>query len=427
MGPRKSPSKRDGRLPDKGGSQYGSSDDESETLSVLSAESSAHRGSQDTDIGEEELSSEQNFDRLKMYIEEAIESKSSPRRATCLQWLCRTLTSGYFPEFLSSRPATMADLVEKSLKKGKPEEQMAAATLAAILLLQYGSSPEGTEVHKTLTKTFIKNLRDRSTPTKVREKIAAALAMTTFFAEDEIYIQTEIMDLLAAIFSESCGPRGDLKVPNVGPAESSLHQTALLSWGLLLTVSEEQASLMIQRYLPIVTTLLQSSDVDLRIAAGEVLATIYELARDREITIEGEDINELCGELHALATDSQKFRSDRDRRFQRASFREIERAIRDRDTPNFNVQFGRETLRVRSWEDKRTYDAMCSFLGTGMNHHLQFNPEIRYLFGLGEPLPALPEVRSAMLGKMDRAFHNLNDKIRTKRLAKYRDKRSDVA
>ena len=174
------------------------------------------------------------------------------------------------------------------------------------------------------------------------------------------------------------------------------------------------------------TTLLQSSDVDLRIAAGEVLATIYEVGRERDIDFEGDDLTELCDELHMLATDSQKFRSDRDRRFQRASFREIERAIRDRDTPNFNVQFGREALRVRTWEDKRTYDAMCSFLGSGMNHHLQFNPEIRYLFGFGEPLPVNPEIRGAVGNKIDRAFHNLNDKLRTKRLAKYRDKRSDI-
>lgn len=425
MAPRVTLRRRSGRLPDKGGSQYGSSDDESETMSMLSVESSAHRGSQDTDVADEEPC-EQNFDRLKMYIEEAIESKSSPRRAACLQWLCRTFAAGYFPDFLSSRPATMADLVEKSLKKGKPEEQMAASNLAALLVLQYGSSPQGAEVHNTLTKTFIKNLRDRSTPAKVREKIAGALAITTFFAEDEIHIQMEVMDLLATVFSESCGPKGDMKMPNVSPAESSLHQTALLSWALLLTVSEEQASGLIERNLPSVTTLLQSPDVDLRIAAGETLATIYEIGRDRDIDFEGDDLAELCEELHTLATDSQKFRSERDRRFQRASFREIERAIRDRDTPNFNVQFGREALRVRTWEDKRTYDAMCSFLGTGMNHHLQFNPEIRHFFGLGEPLPINPEIRGTVGNKIDRAFHNLNDKMRTKRLAKYRDKRSDT-
>lgn len=96
--------------------------------------------------------------------------------------------------------------------------------------------------------------------------------------------------------------------------------------------------------------LLESTDVDLRIGAGEAIALIYEGARqynedfgfevstDDEIEdpdgIEQEtsarhtqDMDELCTKLRQLATDSHKYRAKKDRKQQRSSFRDILRAI----------------------------------------------------------------------------------------------------
>lgn len=170
----------------------------------------------------------------------------------------------------------------------------------------------------------------------------------------------------------------------------------------------------------------------MRVAAGEALATMFEIGRSCNSDFEGSDapldLDDLCAALHQLATDSQKFRAKKDRRMQKSSFRDIERAVREGDGPELNVQFGVEILRIRTWEDKRTYDALCALLGSGMNHHLQNNPHIRTLFSLGAPLvttngvPAVPKI-----SKSERHRGNVvADRNRTKRMAKCRDKRLDI-
>ncbi|OQR75555.1 interferon-related developmental regulator 1-like [Tropilaelaps mercedesae] len=425
-----------------GGSQYGSSDDESvDTCSIFSGDSqcpSPHhtRGSQQNTDEDGSYSGPDEVDTYEDKLKEAIDgalAKSGQRRTQCLQALSKAFGDRYCPEFLANRPTTMADVVEKCLKKGKADEQAAAATLAAILVLQYGPEPEGSEIYESLSKIFGTMLADAATAVTVREKIAVALAVAAYIAETDPYHTQEIMEQLRAVFAGSF-LKGDGSTPSISPGLSSLHQTALLSWALLLTgIPDDLAYQNINRYATLICGLLQNADVEMRVAAGEALATMFEIARACNSEFEGSDadldLDDLCTSLHQLATDSQKFRAKKDRKMQKSSFRDIERAVREGDGPELNVQFGVEILRIRTWEDKRTYDALCALLGSGMNHHLQNNPHVRTLFGLGAPLVSstgsmapLPRVT-----KSERHRGNVvADRNRTKRMAKCRDKRLDI-
>lgn len=87
--------------------------------------------------------------------------------------------------------------------------------------------------------------------------------------------------------------------------------------------------------------LLDSTDVDVRIGAGEAIALIYEGARQFDedfgfdTSSEGgeaigptlDQVDELCLKLKQLATDSNKYRAKKDRKQQRSSFRDILRGI----------------------------------------------------------------------------------------------------
>ena len=66
--------------------------------------------------------------------------------------------------------------------------------------------------------------------------------------------------------------------------------------------------------------------MNLKVAAGEVLALMYELGRDIDEDFVGEE-NGLCDLLKELATDGNKHKAKKDRRVQRASFRDILRAV----------------------------------------------------------------------------------------------------
>lgn len=73
--------------------------------------------------------------------------------------------------------------------------------------------------------------------------------------------------------------------------------------------------------------LLQSTHLDVRMAAGETIALILESGRAHDEDFLEEDIAELCEAVKQLATDSHKYRAKRDRKAQRATFRDVLRYL----------------------------------------------------------------------------------------------------
>lgn len=73
--------------------------------------------------------------------------------------------------------------------------------------------------------------------------------------------------------------------------------------------------------------LLESPHLDVRLTAGEALAVIFELGRDFSCDYEQVWALDLVEVLRDLATDSNKYRAKKDRKQQRANFRDILRYI----------------------------------------------------------------------------------------------------
>lgn len=73
--------------------------------------------------------------------------------------------------------------------------------------------------------------------------------------------------------------------------------------------------------------LLESPHLDIRLSAGEALAVIFELGRDFSSDYEQDWALDLTEALKELATDSNKYRAKKDRKQQRANFRDILRYI----------------------------------------------------------------------------------------------------
>lgn len=61
----------------------------------------------------------------------------------------------------------------------------------------------------------------------------------------------------------------------------------------------------------------------MRLAAGEALATVFELGRAYNANFGEDFIPDLVDTLRQLATDSHKYRAKKDRKQQRATFRDI--------------------------------------------------------------------------------------------------------
>ena len=83
--------------------------------------------------------------------------------------------------------------------------------------------------------------------------------------------------------------------------------------------------------------LLSSPDVELRITAGETIALLLEVAYDHDEEYEPDGLENLVDSLRQLSTDSQKYRSKKDRKEQRSSFREVLKTVEDGESPSEQV------------------------------------------------------------------------------------------
>ena len=130
--------------------------------------------------------------------------------------------------------------------------------------------------------------------------------------------------------------------------------------------------------------LLDSPDVDLRIATGEAIAVLYEFVADdvdddtetssdaggesngsAEVDGVEKAMEELVPKLQSLSTDSHKYRSKKDRKEQKSSFRDILRTVDEGDEYYESVNINtREKLEIESWAQKKQYQAICRVIRT---------------------------------------------------------------
>lgn len=375
-----------------------------------------------------EDSAQEDFQyKLKGFIDSTVD-KSAKTRQGALDGLKTAMATKLLYEFILERRLTITDSIERCLKKGKGEEQRAAASLACLLCIQLGSGIESEEVLKSLKPVFKNILLDGSANLQARQAVATSLGLCTLVAEDDILEVCATMESLESLFTRSY-VRGDGSRPSLSPQTTLLHTNALLSWALLLSIcTTSQIKDIVHKHLPRLPLLLESDDVNMRIATGETIALLFELATDLNLEFDCEQREPLCEKLAALATDCNKHRAKTDKKKQRSVFRDVLRAVEEGDFQTETIRFGTERMTIDSWVRKRTYDAFREFVGAGMNFHLQANEFIRDVFELGPPMLVDQATLKAMkISRFERHLYNAAAfKARTKARSKFRDKRSDV-
>ena len=176
--------------------------------------------------------------------------------------------------------------------------------------------------------------------------------------------------------------------------------------------------------------LLQSQHLDVRMTAGEAIALLLECGKGHDDEFLEENIIELIEMTKQLATDSQKFRAKRDRKQQRATFRDVLHYVEEEISPEITVQVGngvtKEQLILDNWSVHHQYNVICSVLGSGMNIHIKENDFIRDIFQMGVKIDATQVTLKKLNKNEKRAIQAASFKARTISRGKNRDKRSAV-
>ncbi|XP_051804964.1 interferon-related developmental regulator 2 isoform X2 [Acanthochromis polyacanthus] len=414
----------------KGESAASDDDVASEILSHYSSASDTTSVLEEGTGGEqvdEQTAQEETEDKLKQCIDNLMD-KSSKTRLAALESLRQAFSSRLLDDFLTERRLTVSDCLERSLKKGSGEEQAAAATVFALLCIQLGGGDEAEEGFKMLRPILTAILIDSTASIAARQSCARSLGMCCYVsaAEDgEDLIKS--LALLESVFMSSY-PNREGTLPTPKPGSSGLHSAALQAWSLLVTLCPaSRLTVLLHLHLPKLQACLQSSDVNYRIAVGETIALLVELGRDLDEDFEVDDSESLCESLKSLATDGNKHRAKNDRRKQRSIFREVLHYIENEDFTEEKIRFGVENVYIDGWMRRRIYDAFKEILESGVRHHLQFNPLLRDIFGLGPPLILDASVKGNKISRFEKhLFNSAAFKARTKQRSKARDKRADV-
>ncbi|XP_058932813.1 interferon-related developmental regulator 2 isoform X2 [Kogia breviceps] len=412
----------------------GSSEDEaasearsttSECPSLLSATAEESFGG---DAVDEQGQQEDLEEKLKEYVD-CLTDKSAKTRQGALESLRLALAAHLLPDFLLERCLTLADALEKCLKKGKGEEQALAAAVLGLLCVQLGPGPKGEELFHSLQPLLVSVLSDSTASPAARlHQCASALGLGCYVAATDVQDLVSCLTCLEGVFSRSCGVGGST-APVVPVSLQGLLCAALQAWALLLTICPNaHISRILDRQLPRLPQLLSSESVNLRMAAGETIALLFELTRDLEEDFVYEDMEALCGVLRTLATDSNKYRAKADRRRQRSTFRAVLHFVEGGECEEETVRFGLEVLYVDSWARRRVYAAFKDALGSGMHHHLQNNELLRDIFGLGPVLVLdATALKACKISRFEKHLYNAAAfKARTKARSRVRDKRADI-
>ncbi|XP_024613580.1 interferon-related developmental regulator 1 [Neophocaena asiaeorientalis asiaeorientalis] len=399
-----------------------------ETMSHCSGYSDPSSFAEDgPEVLDEEGTQEDLEYKLKGFIDLTLD-KSAKTRQAALEGIKNVLASKMLYEFILERRMTLTDSIERCLKKGKGDEQRAAAALASVLCIQLGPGIESEEVLKTLGPILKKIICDGTASIQARQTCATCFAVCCFIATDDITELYSTLQCLENIFTKSYLKEKDTNVVCSTPT-TALHISSLLVWTLLLTICPiNEVKKKLEVHFHKLPSLLSSDDVNMRIAAGESLALLFELARGIESDFFYEDMESLTQMLRALATDGNKHRAKVDKRKQRSVFRDILRAVEERDFPTETVKFGPERMYIDCWVKKHTYDIFKEVLGSGMQYHLQSNEFLRNVFELGPPVMLdAATLKTMKISRFERHLYNSAAfKARTKARSKCRDKRADV-
>ncbi|ETV84299.1 hypothetical protein, variant [Aphanomyces astaci] len=179
-----------------------------------------------------------------------------------------------------------------------------------------------------------------------------------------------IMGLCDPFFNNSATPvLAKLALETWGCLASTLDSTYLIEEGFLDT------------HLTLFLELTNNADVDVRSAAGENLALLFEAMHQNHID-NYEGAGDIASKLLELSKESSKKFSKKDRKEQHSVFRDVYNTVANQEPPNVSFGLENETLRFHDWGSIMQYNAIKECLQSGMLEHLKFNNHVRQLFDL---------------------------------------------
>ncbi|CAJ0571381.1 unnamed protein product, partial [Mesorhabditis spiculigera] len=250
------------------------------------------------------------IDSLSEHIDNA-SHKNVGIRTAALKHLLFGLTSRYLSEFVGKWQATLAEVGNKAIRKSD-EEILLGASLTALIALQAGDEVAEDISDSLAQLRFI--VTDPAKNDAIRAHCALCLALATYFGTDS--------DELTALALKAL--RQTWTATKSTAVSWRLFDISLASWALLLQDGPTDALASAIQDQPKIVGYLEANCTEIRIAAGEVLAFLYEYVDDAKPGFRFPNHNHVQEILETLLADSSKSKAKRDKRIQKFSLRQVQ-------------------------------------------------------------------------------------------------------
>lgn len=295
---------------------------------------------------------------VELVEEYRAEARGSKREAILVMILQRLSIScsglGNVPE------PELHDLVKAGLRKAGNEGHLSCNILMAIWII-CEEDDDTYEEFKDILTLLIKNSTGN-----FRASSISCLALISLYQDVDNSTNCELLDTFHRL----------LRLANTTTTDSDEVVSLLNAYGLLYPLSttrpdDEDFAALIELH----STFLESTNLDVRLAAGENIAIFYhDCFNEREVD------GELIKRLTALSLDGLKFKAKKERAVQRSSFRDILRSVEEDVLPTLLLKFKADSVTFEGFSEIRELSYLTGCLGDGLGVHLIDNTRVQSRF-----------------------------------------------
>ncbi|KAG0182078.1 Interferon- developmental regulator 2 [Apophysomyces sp. BC1021] len=321
-------------------------------------------------------------------------------REEALTSLITSLLRHYAAEALEPRNEELLLLLRRSLcKGGSQKESCLAAEAIALAFVNHGDMSVGEEEDLyQIILPALKSTLSHSNDIWIKTNCLQTMALVTFIAASDIDSQLVRNYLYDLIETEGEG----LDMDDMAPQDvDQFLCAALRAYGLLFISSFSEGIINfdlvweeIEKVMPLYEMLLESSDKDVRVAAGENIAVMFEIVRicteleedeedfdeDAEQRPEYDNMDGLIHTLRQLSVDSSRRHNKNDRAEQKSVFRDVIKSVEEGVKPVEELKIGGRVITFRGWSKILVLNAFRRSIGQGLQLHFKTNDLFRQIF-----------------------------------------------
>ncbi|XP_078155220.1 interferon-related developmental regulator family protein / IFRD protein family [Carex rostrata] len=324
--------------------------------------------------------------------------KRGSTRENALGRLVDAFESFVLLPFIENKCTTLSHLFINSIKKGSAKEAILASRAIALLTLTVGAGANSHEIMEEALPELCRILSgsDQSKMPAVLD----CLALVTFVGANDLD-ETEVA--LKAMW-EVIHPKSGSNVGTVKKYRPPVVAAAITAWSFLLTTISNwrRNPENWKEHISHLSTLLESDDRAVRMAAGEAIALFFELklldvqlAEDSPVQkdpkyqlfiyMQGMKAK-VTAQIDALSSEAGGKGADKKNlNDQRELFQKIWDYVKDNWNPEETVKVSSKLgmLRVSSWTELVQLNFLRRFLGRGFLKHAQGNSLLHEIFNFG--------------------------------------------